>query len=232
MPQHVDKNRLRQSAGPARNPVMAFMEDSIITPVKNRIHHEVHDKGERFYDAERYKANLLNKSAAQLQDKKQRIETTIAENYVRAGSTVAAVGTRLHALPHSPNTYTTMPKAVVTTVRSASIVTKKASHLLHVRDRLAHKGEPMSWWAWKDTPRAAWRGMTGGTTFVKAGIQEFADQNCPIPTGAYYADDPYPSNVLQAREKGVKAAYEVVDAYDDMKKLLGEVCVQLLQESC
>jgi hypothetical protein len=230
----VDK---KQSAGPARHPVMAFIQDSVcapikkqaqqgaafiennvVTPIKKQAQEGVHDAGERFYDAERYKANLRNKSAAELQDKKRRIETTITEDYTRASTGTAAAVARVHFLPHSSNSYTTIPRSVSTTVRSGCNVTKKASRLLHVREELADRGESTSWWAWKETPSAVWRGTTGGTTLFKAGVHEVMPEILPFPEGAFYVNDPYPDQVLQARNEFIQYGDGLADAYENIRK--------------
>ena len=156
----VDKKR---SAGPACHPVMAFIQDSVctpikkhaqqgaafiendvITPIKKQAQQRVHDAGERFYDAERYKADLRNKSAAELQDIKRRVEGTITEDYTRTGTCTAAAVSRVRFLPYATSSYTTIPKSFSTTVRSACNVTENASKLLHVREKLADMGEPTS----------------------------------------------------------------------------------------
>ena len=187
----IDK---KHSAGPARHPVMAFIHDSVctplkkraqqgaafiennvVTPIKKQAQQGVHDAGEQFYDTERYKADLRTKSAAELQDIKRQIERTITEDYTRTGTCTAATVSRVHLLPYSTSSYTTIPKSISTMVRSACNVTKNASKLLHVWEKLADMGEPTSLWAWGDTPSAAWWGTTGGTTLFKAGVCEVYD---------------------------------------------------------
>ena len=150
----------------------AFIENDVITPIKKQAQQGVHDAGERFYDAGRYKADLHTKSAAELQDIKRQIERTITEDYTRTGTCTAAAVSRVHLLPYSTSSHTTIPKSISTTVHSACNVTENASKLLHVWEKLADMGEPTSLWAWGDTPSAAWRGTTGGTTLFKAGVRE------------------------------------------------------------